>query len=181
MMRVEAFRAVGGFDPSIPAGEEPELCQRIRANEWAVIRLNAPMTRHDLAMFHFRQWAKRQFRTGYGGMDFSTRFGKPGNDPFRKQIQSAWVWTLVIPLMSIAAIALSAILGGTVTAIGVGVVFGMIPLAQAARIGWRNRGRADGDLRAALAYGFSTILGKPFQAAGHLLYLAITEPVDTHA
>ena len=30
MMRVEAFEAVGGFDPTAAAGEEPELCQRLR-------------------------------------------------------------------------------------------------------------------------------------------------------
>ena len=30
MMRVECFRAVGGFNPDLIAGEEPELCFRLR-------------------------------------------------------------------------------------------------------------------------------------------------------
>ncbi|MDB5171830.1 MAG: hypothetical protein JWN51_603, partial [Phycisphaerales bacterium] len=34
MMRVAAFTQAGGYDPSIVAGEEPELCQRLRARDW---------------------------------------------------------------------------------------------------------------------------------------------------
>ena len=56
MMRAEAFEAVGGFDPTVPAGEEPELCQRLREAGWTVVRLDADMTWHDSAMTGFRQW-----------------------------------------------------------------------------------------------------------------------------
>jgi glycosyltransferase involved in cell wall biosynthesis len=171
MIRVEAFREVSGYNPTIPAGEEPELCQRLRARGWTVVRLDAPMTWHDSAMFHVRQWARRQFRTGYGGMDFSTRFGKPGNDPFRNQIRSAWVWSLGWPLALLGGVALASILLGPVAGWLAAVGLGLIPFLQMARIAWRNRARANGDLRTSAAYGASTVLGKPFQAAGHLLYL----------
>src|SRR4051794_41357127 len=107
------------------------------------------MTWHDSAMFHVREWARRQFRTGYGGMDFSTRFGKPGNDPFRGQIRSAWVWSLGWPLALVLGVALGAILGGWAAALAIGLVLGLVPIAQMSRIAWRNRSRADGDWRAA--------------------------------
>ena len=58
----------------------------------SVVRLDADMTWHDSAMFRFRQWAKRQVRTGYGGLDFATRFGAGGDNPFRRQIRSARFW-----------------------------------------------------------------------------------------
>src|SRR5579864_8939667 len=39
MMRLDAFHAAGGFDATVVAGEEPELCQRLRARGWKVLRI----------------------------------------------------------------------------------------------------------------------------------------------
>jgi GT2 family glycosyltransferase len=78
VIRLEAFEAVGGFDPTAAAGEEPELCQRLRRAGWTVWRVDAEMTRHDLAMTRFRQWWRRHYRSGYNGLDILTRF--PGKD-----------------------------------------------------------------------------------------------------
>jgi GT2 family glycosyltransferase len=170
MIRAEAFRAVGGYNPTLPAGEEPELCQRLRDAGWSVVRLDAAMTWHDSAMLQFRQWAKRQFRTGYGGLDFTTRFGRPGDDPFRHQIRSARFWGLGWPLCVIVAGAVAASLDGPIAG---GSTAGLLALAwpaQAARIAVRNRTRAGG-LRPALAYGALTMVGKFLQVAGHGLYL----------
>ena len=172
MFRVEAFRAVNGFDPSVPAGEEPELCQRLRARGGSVVRLDADMTWHDSAMLKFGQWAKRQFRTGYGGLDFSTRFGKNHghDDPFRRQIVSARVWSLGWPLVLVCVTALVATIGGPVAAIVAALILLMAPVAQAVRIALKNRGRT-GTLFAATAYGGLTMLAKPFHLAGQCLYL----------
>jgi GT2 family glycosyltransferase len=170
MIRAEAFRAAGGYNPSVPAGEEPELCQRLRGAGWSVVRLDADMTWHDSAMFRFRQWAKRQVRTGYGGLDFATRFGRGGEHPFRRQIRSARSWSLGWTLALIAAGLLASALGGPVAG---GAAAGLLALsmpAQMVRIAARNRSRAGGP-RAALAYGVLTLVGKWFQMFGQLLYL----------
>jgi len=169
MIRAEAFRAVGGYNPSIPAGEEPELCQRLWGAGYSVVRLDADMTWHDSAMLRFRQWARRQFRTGYGGLDFSTRFGRRGGDPFRHQIRSARFWALGWPLAVIIGGSTVALLGGPVAG---GLTAGLVALAlpaQAVRIAARNRMRA-GSLGVALAYGILTMVGKFFQLAGQCLY-----------
>ena len=169
MIRAEAFRAVGGYNPSIPAGEEPELCQRLRSAGYSVVRLDADMTWHDSAMLRFRQWARRQFRTGYGGLDFATRFGLRGGDPFRHQIRSARFWALGWPLAFIVGGSTAALLGGPVAG---GLTVGLVALAlpaQAVRIAVRNRMRA-GSLCAALAYGILSMVGKFFQLAGQCLY-----------
>ena len=161
MIRVDAFQAVGGYDPSVPAGEEPELCQRLRARGWTVVRLDAPMTWHDSAMYRVSQWARRQFRTGYGGLDFSTRFGKPGNDPFRRQIRSAWIWSAGWPLSVALGTAVAFLMGGPMTAGAVGIALGAAPFAQAARIAWRNRGASRRAFRCGLGvWGASTVFGK---------------------
>src|SRR5262249_39178288 len=65
-MRAQAFRGVGGFRDDIVAGEEVELCKRLRDSGFKVLRLDAEMTRHDAAMTRFGQWWKRTVRTGYG-------------------------------------------------------------------------------------------------------------------
>ena len=65
MMRVSAFRQVGGFDAGVIAGEEPELCVRLRANGWTLERINAEMTLHDAAMTRFSQFWKRAKRAGH--------------------------------------------------------------------------------------------------------------------
>lgn len=170
LVRADAFRAVGGFNPSVPAGEEPELCQRLRDAGWSIVHLDAAMAWHDLAMLRFRQWALRQVRTGYGSLDFATRFGRGGDDPFQRQIRSARFWALGWPLALILGLIVARLPGGLVPgSLATALVALAIP-AQAARIASRNRARA-GSLRAAVTYGVLTIVGKWFQMAGQLLYL----------
>jgi GT2 family glycosyltransferase len=65
MIRATAFREIGGFNPQLIAGEEPELGYRLRNRGWVIRRLDAPMTWHDAAMSRFSQWAKRSSRSGY--------------------------------------------------------------------------------------------------------------------
>ena len=39
MVRTEAFRAVGGYDAALIAGEEPEMCVRLREADWTIHRI----------------------------------------------------------------------------------------------------------------------------------------------
>ena len=43
LVRLKAFDAVGGFRPQLIAGEEPELCVRLRERGWKIWRLDAEM------------------------------------------------------------------------------------------------------------------------------------------
>ncbi len=65
MFRVDPFKEVGGFLPTLVAGEEPELCLRLRERSWKIWRLDAEMTVHDAAMTRFGQWWRRTVRGGY--------------------------------------------------------------------------------------------------------------------
>jgi hypothetical protein len=170
MIRAEAFRSIVGYDPSIPAGEEAELCQRLRHAGWLVVRLDADMTWHDSAILRFHQWARRQFRTGYGGLDFTTRFGQHGTDPFRRQIRSARFWALGWPLTMVVAAILAAWLSGPAAGGAAAALLVLVLPAQASRIAVRNRTRV-GSLPTAFAYGVLTIIGKYFQMGGQCLFL----------
>jgi len=168
MMRRDAFEKAGGYDPSIAAGEEPELCQRLRADGWKILRIDAEMTLHDSAMLHFSQWWKRAIRSGYGAMDVATRFGQHGL--FVKQVCSArtWVYGWPIALIVAAFIPLSA--GGPKWGlIGMGLVALALPL-QMLRTARAARRRAP-CWRDAAIYGFLTMIGKWANVSGQRQYL----------
>jgi GT2 family glycosyltransferase len=77
MFRADAFREAGGYNPSIIAGEEPELCLRLRRRGWIIRRLDAEMTLHDADMTRFRQWWKRAERAGHAYAEAYAMHGRP--------------------------------------------------------------------------------------------------------
>jgi glycosyltransferase involved in cell wall biosynthesis len=74
LMRREALEAVDGYDENLIAGEEPEMCRRMRERGWKVLHVDRPMTGHDLAMTQLSQYLKRSMRTGYAYAEVSERF-----------------------------------------------------------------------------------------------------------
>ena len=95
MMRAVAFTQVGGFDGSIRAGEEPELCHRLHRAGWTIQCIDADMTFHDAAMTTLRQWWRRETRSGYGSLHVSIHAKHSGL--FTRQIRSARIWALAWP------------------------------------------------------------------------------------
>lgn len=98
MMRVAPLQDVGGFDPSLIAGEEPELCLRLRRAGWTIHRLDAEMALHDIAMTRFGQWWRRSVRGGYAAAESAARYGR---GPERYGVRSSWsfwFWGLAVPL-----------------------------------------------------------------------------------
>lgn len=65
MIRGKAFDQVGRFNGAIIAGEEPELCLRLRRVGLKIMRLDEVMGWHDAAMTRFGQWWKRMKRGGH--------------------------------------------------------------------------------------------------------------------
>jgi len=65
LMRRTALEQTGGFDDALIAGEEPELCARLRGQGLEILHIDAPMTGHDLAITRFSQYWKRAVRAGY--------------------------------------------------------------------------------------------------------------------
>lgn len=101
MMRAAAYRDVGGFDGKMIAGEEPELCSRLRAAKWRIMRLDAPMTIHDAATFRFGQWWKRGVRSGFGYAQAWRATRSQGQPLYNRELGRAFGWGAVLPLVSI--------------------------------------------------------------------------------
>lgn len=101
LMRVVPFENVHGFRPGLIAGEEPELCVRLRAAGWKVWRLNQEMTLHDAAMTRFSQWWKRSMRAGHAFAEGAYLHGAPPERHWVGEARRSWVWGLVIPAIAL--------------------------------------------------------------------------------
>ena len=65
LVGVSAFRAAGGYDENMSCGEDPEFSYRVRRAGYGILRIDADMTRHDVALERFAAWWKRHGRGGY--------------------------------------------------------------------------------------------------------------------
>jgi hypothetical protein len=103
MMRVAAFQAVGGYDPGLIAGEEPELCVRLRAAGWQIRCLDAEMTLHDAAMTRFGQYWKRAQRAGHAYAEGAAMHGAPPERHGVAGRNRALIWGAGLPLAILVA------------------------------------------------------------------------------
>jgi cellulose synthase/poly-beta-1,6-N-acetylglucosamine synthase-like glycosyltransferase len=106
MMRVDAFATVHGFRPDLVAGEEPELCARLRAAGWRIWRLDAEMAAHDAAISRFGQWWRRTLRGGYAFAQGAALHGAPPERLGVRESRSAWLWGFGLPLLAAACVSL---------------------------------------------------------------------------
>jgi len=101
LVRVAAFENVHGFCSSLIAGEEPELCVRLRATGWSIWRMDEEMTLHDAAMTRFSQWWKRTTRAGHAFAEGAYLHGAPPEQHWVSESRRAWVWGLGVPTIAI--------------------------------------------------------------------------------
>jgi len=104
LIRANAFEQVGGYNPGLIAGEEPEMCVRLRRNGWKILRLDAEMTWHDACMTRLAQWWKRTLRAGYAYAEGTFLHGRSPERHWVSQARSNWFWGLSVPVLVIVAI-----------------------------------------------------------------------------
>ena len=104
LIRMEALDAVGGYDPALIAGEEPEMCVRLRLKGWQVWRLDHEMTLHDAAMTRLGQWWNRTRRAGHAFAQGAALHGRPPERHGVLETRRALFWGLALPLLILLAI-----------------------------------------------------------------------------
>jgi GT2 family glycosyltransferase len=164
MMRVDAFKQVNGYDEKLIAGEEPEMCVRLRRKDWKIVRLDAEMTLHDAAMTQFRQWWKRMVRAGHAYAEGAFLHGSSPQRHFVRESRSIWFWGLAVPLIA-AALAIPT-RGLSLLAL----ILLVYPLLGLKVWAWARRnglGRED-----AILYSASCTLGKFPEAVGQLKFVS---------
>ncbi len=97
LMRYEALMAVGGYRDDLIAGEEPELCVRLRQAGGQVWRIDAEMTLHDAAMTRFGQWWRRSVRAGHAFAEGAALHGAAPERHWVAETRRAVLWGVVLP------------------------------------------------------------------------------------
>jgi GT2 family glycosyltransferase len=158
MIRADAFREVGGFNPALIAGEEPELCFRLRQRGGRIRRLDAEMTVHDAALTRFGQWWKRSIRAGYAYALCAALHGRSSERFGVRENLSNVFWGAVLPVVTLA---LAWPTGGWSLVVLLGVY-----ALQAARVAVGRRSAHGDQWSDASVYGAFCILGKFAQLFG---------------
>ncbi|MEM0913164.1 MAG: glycosyltransferase [Planctomycetota bacterium] len=168
-VRRSAFEGVGGFRDTMIAGEEPEMCVRLRQAGWRLRRIDREMTLHDADLTRWGQWWKRSVRAGHAYAEGAMLHGRSSARHNVGPVKSIAVWTVGWAIALAAAIAVAAFVWSWAW-MGVAVV-ALMPAAMALKVAWSRRRRGDVPFGLALAYGLTCVVGKWANAAGVLTYL----------
>ncbi len=151
VLRLAAVEEAGGYRDSLIAGEEPELCLRLRRAGWKIWRLETDMALHDIAMTKLSQWWRRMRRHGHAIAEGAALHGHGPERYCVREMRRAVLWGAAVPAL--------ALLGALVT-----------PWALALLLAWpaqvlRLWARGDNWTEA-----FFLVLGKLPEAQGVLSY-----------
>ena len=103
MYRAAPLAAAKGFNESMIAGEEGELCLRLRGDGFVINRLDIPMTLHDANMHHFTEWWLRSVRCGHAyahGFDLHRQSPEQHEERYKKrQVLSSMAYGFCFPVL----------------------------------------------------------------------------------
>lgn len=89
----DVFSKMNGFDETLIAGADPELCQRVCEANYKIVCLPSDMGTHDSNMEHFSEYWKRSVKTGYAYISRMTLGGS------YKPVLSACIWGAIMPFI----------------------------------------------------------------------------------
>lgn len=158
LIRSKVFDQVDGFTDELIAGEEPELCVRLRTLGWKISRLDVQMTYHNAEITHFSQWWARTIRTGFAFSSVWYTHRKSKYVIWKRETLSAVFWSILLPLIFICAL----IQPFFILAV-------LLYLIQLIRI-W-CKALQSGDPRKQLDWAFFLILGKFPEGYGVIKFL----------
>jgi len=161
LMRVQAIEEAGGWPVDVIAGEEPDLCLRMRDVGWECYRLPVEMTLHDIRMTRVGQYWKRCVRAGHAYAEVAWRRRNGHHADRVRAVASILLYSIVLPATILVAAAL-----WWPVAILCGLLYVRLMLVIAMRM--RRTGRSFG---LSVAYAWFTLIGK-FAALGGLLRFA---------
>lgn len=120
MVRSKAFLSAGMFNDGMIAGEEPELCLRIRNQGGKIYRIDCDMVLHDAAIFKLSQWWYRAVRGGHAFAEGAAIHWKSKESHKVREVLSAFFWGAVIPGFIVGCFVLSAWWPWAITGVALG-------------------------------------------------------------
>lgn len=102
-MRIGILQQTNGYRDDLIAGEEPELCVRVRASGWKVWRLGQDMAWHDAAMTKWAQWWRRSKRAGHAFAEGAALHGEAPEHHYVAESRRAIIWGAILPVVILGA------------------------------------------------------------------------------
>ncbi|UOA09130.1 glycosyltransferase family 2 protein [Methylobacter sp. S3L5C] len=138
LMRRNVLEEAGGFSEDLIAGEEPELCQRIRGTGKVILHIDKPMTRHDLAMTRFQAYWKRALRAGHAYAEVSQRMKTTAFPLWLEECRRNAMHASILIVLLLGTIALSVITCSILPSIGLILGYVFLILRSAYKARWKN-------------------------------------------
>jgi len=157
LVRANIFKEFNGFRGDFIAGEEPELCFRLRSSGWKIRKIDYEMAVHDAEMYKFSQWWKRRVRCGFAFTEGTMLHGLSEERYWIRDTLSIFFWGIFIPLITIILCFLSMLF----------LIILLIYPIQYLRIVYKNRKKVEN----CFAWAFYTVLGKFPEAIGLMKYV----------
>jgi hypothetical protein len=130
-----------GFDATLVAGEEPELCRRIAALGFDILHVDCPMTGHDLAITRWLQYWKRCVRAGHAFAEVSDRFRNTEQPFWSEEAARNQSRFLVITMGFLAAIGGSVLLHTPLPLATYLGLFLLMSVRSAWKVAWKTNDR----------------------------------------
>jgi len=150
LMRFDAVFKVGGYRDDLIAGEEPELCLRLRRAGGTIHRIAAEMTLHDASLLRFDQWWKRMVRSGHAFAEGAHLHGDGPEQHWVVETRRAVLWGVAGPFIIVMA--------GLMQPLG--WLLALAYPAQIARLAWRG----------GWGWAMLTVIGRFAEAQGVLAF-----------
>jgi cellulose synthase/poly-beta-1,6-N-acetylglucosamine synthase-like glycosyltransferase len=148
LVRRSVLEEVEGFDDRLIAGEEPDMCRRMRGRGWVIIHLDRPMTGHDLAMSSFAQYWNRAVRTGYACAEVSRRYRNTAEPFWQRESRHNLLHGALLSSVVIAGTSLSVATETLLPIAAVALLIGALAVRTAVRARWKSA-----NLATLLCYG----------------------------
>jgi GT2 family glycosyltransferase len=101
VVRVMDFRAHGGFNPRVIAGEDSEFGVRLKLAGRLITKLDMPMAEHQGCITSFDQWWSRAVRAGHALAERYMLHGRSAVHDCRREFFSTVFWGIAVPLTAI--------------------------------------------------------------------------------
>jgi glycosyltransferase involved in cell wall biosynthesis len=139
LFRRSVLEETGGFDETLIAGEEPELCRRIAALGFNILHVDRPMTGHDLAITRWQQYWKRSTRAGHAYAEVSERLRASGQAFWAGESKRNRNRALVLIGLCLVGFVASIVLKSLWPALAVLVFFAAISFRSAWKARWKTK------------------------------------------
>ena len=138
LMRRTVLEQTEGFSEDLIAGEEPELCQRMRKLGYEILHIDQAMTDHDLAMTGWKAYWKRAVRAGHAYAEVSERLKKTPFPLWARECKRNAIHAGVLLALLVGAIILAIFIGDATPLLVLLVLYVFLVIRSAYKARWKS-------------------------------------------